>query len=118
MKLGRYQALSILSSLNNNNWKIGKTISYVNTINSLLTTLPSNVFEKFPIDEGGNKKISTVEFALMTYEMAPEQRNALMEMYDISSDTMKKIFKVADDIATYSYEISIQNDKDEKEDTR
>ena len=41
-----------------------------------------------------------------------------MEMYDISSDTMKKIFKVADDIATYSYEISIQNDKGEKKYTR
>ena len=115
MKFGRYKALSILSNLSDSNWKIGKTDSYINTISSMLTTLPSGVFDTFAIDDSGNKKISTVEFALMTYEMAQEQRKALMETYNISTDTMKRIFQVADEIATYAYETSIQKDDEDYE---
>lgn len=115
MNFGRYKALSVLSNLNNSNWKIGKTTDYVNTINSLLATLPSEVFKPFPIDESGNTKISTVEFALITYKMAPERRKFLMENYNISTDTMKKIFKVADDIASYSYETLLQDIDEEYE---
>ncbi len=104
-----YKGLKILSSLKNNKWKIGKTDAYINTIFSKVSALPPHVFDGFSLTTSQDKKISTVDFALMTYNMSPENQERLMTAYSIDAATLSNILKVADEIGE---EIETQESED------
>lgn len=95
----RFIGLKMLAGISGNAWKIGQSSSYIRTITANVSTLPPEVFDSFPINGDSSKKISTVDFALMTYDMNVDQKKSLMEMYGISPDTIANILKVADKLA-------------------
>ncbi len=95
----RLKILKMLSTTSNSSWKIGKSDTYIKAVSAKMGTLPAEVFNGFYIDDAKTKKISTVDFALMTYDMAPADRKNLMELYGIHSDTISEILAVADEIA-------------------
>lgn len=95
----RLKILRMLSTTGNSTWKIGKSDTYIKAVSAKINTLPSEVFDGFYIDDAQTKKISTVDFALMTYDMEPANRNNLMELYGIHADTINEILAIADEIA-------------------
>ncbi|MBQ8298713.1 MAG: hypothetical protein IJX99_02420 [Clostridia bacterium] len=95
----RLKILKMLSTTSDSSWKIGKSDTYINAVSAKISALPAEVFNGFYIDDAKTKKISTVDFALMTYDMAPADKNSLMELYGIHSDTISEILTIADEIA-------------------
>ena len=95
----RLKVLKMLSTTSDSSWKIGKSDTYIKAVSAKMSALPAGVFDGFYIDDAKTKKISTVDFALMTYDMAPADRKSLMELYGIHSDTISEILTVADEIA-------------------
>lgn len=107
MSDNRLKVLRMLSTANQSDWKIGKSTEYISAVSSKINTLPASVFSNFSINADGSKKISIVDFALMTYEMSDADRNALMGLYEIDSDTIRNILNTADEIAEIMEEQSI-----------
>ena len=99
MSDNRLKVLRMLSSANKSDWKIGKSNDFIRNVSSKIGTLPADVFDKFSIDANGDKKISIVDFALMTYEMSDSDKNSLMSLYEIDSRTINDILRTADEIA-------------------
>lgn len=99
MSDNRLKVLRMLSSVSQSDWKIGKSDDFINAVSSKIGMLPAGVFDSFSINANGDKKISVVDFALMTYEMSDNDKNALMSLYDIDSSTIKSILSAADEIA-------------------
>lgn len=95
----KLKVLRILSNMKDRNWKIGQTDEYINAFTSRITSLPQNVFDTFPINADPSKKISTVDFVLMTYDMRVEDRENLMQVYGIEHKTVATILRIADEIA-------------------
>lgn len=93
-----YKGLKMLSRLGNSKWKIGKTDAYINNIFSKVSALPQHVFDGFCLAKSNDKKISTVDFALMTYDLPLESKEQLMDAYSIDTSTLSTILKVADEI--------------------
>lgn len=94
----RLDALKLLSSTSGK-WKIGMPDSCIAKITKQISYLPAGVFDGFFIDQEEEKKISTVDFALMTYDMSENARMDLMNLYGIHPATVNAIFHVADEIA-------------------
>ena len=99
MSDNRLKVLRMLSNANQSDWKIGKSDDFIKAVSNKIGTLPASVFDGFSIDANGNKKISVVDFALMTYEMSDFDKNSLMSLYEIDSTTIKRILNAADEIA-------------------
>lgn len=99
MSDNRLNVLRMLSSVSKSDWKIGKSDDFIKAVSSKIGMLPAGVFDSFSIDANGDKKISVVDFALMTYEMSDVDKNSLMSLYDIDSGTIKSILNAADEIA-------------------
>ena len=99
MSDNRLKVLRMLSNVNQSDWKVGKSDNFVKAVSGKISMLPAGVFDSFSIDANGDKKISVVDFALMTYEMSDNDKNALMSLYDIDSSTIKSILSEADDIS-------------------
>ena len=95
----RLKVLKMLSNASQSDWKIGKSDDFIRAVSNKIGMLPTSVFDSFSIDANGNKKISVVDFALMTYEMSDADKNSLMSLYDIDSGTIKNILSTADEIA-------------------
>lgn len=106
MSDNRLKVLKMLSTTNQSGWKVGKSSELINAVSAKINTLPPDVFTKFSINSNGSKKISIVDFALMTYEMSAADRTALMGLYKIDSNTIRNILSTADEIA----EILAQHD--------
>ena len=92
MNDNRLKVLRMLSTANHSDWKIGKSSELINAISAKINSLPVDVFANFSISADGNKKISVVDFALMTYEMSDNDRSTLMGLYEIDSETIQNIF--------------------------
>ena len=107
MSDNRLKVLKMLSTASQSDWKIGKSSDFVNAVSAKINTLPASVFSNFSINANGDKKISIVDFALMTYEMTEADRNALMGLYEIDSETIKNILSTADEIAELMEEQTI-----------
>lgn len=107
MSDNRLKVLRMLSTANQSDWKVGKSNEFVNAVSAKINTLPASVFSNFSINADGDKKISVVDFALMTYEMNDADRNALMGLYEIDSETIRNILNTADEIAEIMEEQSI-----------
>lgn len=99
MSDNRLKVLRMLSNANQSDWKIGKSDDFIKAVSNKIGTLPASVFDSFSIDANGDKKISVVDFTLMTYEMSDFDKNSLMSLYDIDSGTIKSILSTADEIA-------------------
>ena len=99
MSDNRLKVLRMLSNVNQSDWKVGKSDDFIKAVSSKIGMLPAGVFDSFSIDANGDKKISIVDFALMTYEMSDVDKNSLMSLYDIDSSTIKSILNAADEIA-------------------
>ena len=99
MSDNRLKVLRMLSNASQSDWKVGKSDDFINAVSSKIGMLPAGVFDSFSIDANGDKKISVVDFALMTYEMSDADKNSLMNLYDIDSSTIKSILNAADEIA-------------------
>lgn len=115
MSDNRLKVLRMLSTANQSSWKVGKSSEVISAVSSKINTLPANVFSGFSINADGSKKISVVDFALMTYEMSDADRNTLMGLYNIDSETIKSILRTADEIAEIMEEQSIPLINKEKE---
>lgn len=98
MSDNRLKVLRMLSNASQSDWKIGRSDDFIKAVSSKIDMLPAGVFDSFSIDANGDKKISVVDFALMTYEMNDADKNSLMSLYDIDSSTIKSIFNIADEI--------------------
>ena len=107
MSDNRLKVLRMLSTASQSDWKIGKSDEFINAVSSKINTLPANVFSNFSINADGDKKISIVDFALMTYEMSDADRNTLMGLYEIDSETIRNILNTADEIAEIMEEQTI-----------
>lgn len=107
MSDNRLKVLRMLSTASQSDWKVGKSNEFVNAVSAKINTLPASVFSNFSINADGDKKISVVDFALMTYEMNDADRNALMGLYEIDSETIRNILNTADEIAEIMEEQSI-----------
>ena len=105
----------MLSTTSDSSWKIGKSDTYIKAVSAKMSALPAGVFDGFYIDDAKTKKISTVDFALMTYDMAPADRKSLMELYGIHSDTISEILNVANEIAAVDDEDPTITDNQLKE---
>lgn len=92
------RALQILANCGDRDWKVGKTDSYIKSVSSKIDALPSSVFDKFFIGTDSSRKISTVDFVLMTYDMSSADKKSLMDMYDIDQETVTSILTAADEI--------------------
>ena len=99
MSDNRLKVLRMLSNASQSDWKVGKSDDFIKNVSGKISMLPASVFESFSIDANGDKKISVVDFALMTYKMNDIDKNSLMNLYDIDSDTIKSILSAADEIA-------------------
>ena len=99
MSDNRLKVLRMLSNVNQSDWKVGKSDNFVRAVSGKISMLPAGVFDSFSIDANGDKKISVVDFALMTYEMNDSDKNSLMSLYDIDSGIIKNILNTADEIA-------------------
>lgn len=99
MSDNRLKILRMLSNIGQTDWKIGKSDNFIKNVSAKIETLPTGVFDKFSIDANGDKKISVVDFALMTYEMSDSDKNSLMSLYEIDSSTINGILSTADEIA-------------------
>lgn len=97
----RLIGLKMLSSFKNSEWKIGQSDFYINSITSRVAVLPAHIFNNFYINNDSSRPISTVDFALMTYDMGSFEKNRLMELYDIDASTIDEILKAADDISEF-----------------
>ncbi len=107
MSDNRLKVLRMLSTASQSDWKVGKSNEFISAVSSKINTLPANVFSNFCINADGDKKISIVDFALMTYEMSDADRNTLMGLYEIDSETIRNILNTADEIAEIMEEQSI-----------
>ena len=107
MSDNRLKVLRMLSTASHSDWKIGKSSDFVNSVSAKINTLPANVFSCFSINPDNDKKISIVDFALMTYEMNDSDKNTLMDLYEIDSETIRNILNTADEIAEIMEEQSI-----------
>ena len=116
MSNNRLKVLRMLSTASQSDWKIGKSADLVNAVSAKINSLPANVFNSFSINADNDKKISIVDFALMTYEMSDADRNTLMGVYDIDSETIRNILSTADEIAEIMEEQSIPHLKDKSSD--
>ena len=99
MSDNRLKVLIMLSNASQSDWKIGKSDDFIKAVSNKIGTLPASVFDSFSIDANGDKKISIVDFTLMTYEMSDADKNSLMSLYDIDSGSIKSILSAADEIA-------------------
>lgn len=90
--------LSMISKITDSSWKIGKSDKYINVVSSKLSNIPQDAFSNFFIDEQCTKKISTVEFALLTYDMNSENKEKLMESYGINTNLVNSILTIAREI--------------------
>ena len=99
MSDNRLKVLRMLSNASQSDWKVGKSDDFIRAVSNKIGMLPTGVFDSFNIDAIGNKKISVVDFALMTYEMSDADKNSLMSLYEIDSSTIKNILNTADEIA-------------------
>ena len=95
----KQKALKILSDYTNSNWKIGKSDFDINSISARVSALPTGVFDYFYINTEEKKQISTVDFALMTYDMSEENRLSLMHTYGIKPSDVEAIYSAMNDIA-------------------
>lgn len=93
-----YKGLKLLSSFSSTAWELGKNKDVIKNIYSKISTLPPHVFDNFFISTNPERQISAIDFALLTYDMAPSNRKALMEQYGIDYSTIDCILKVADEI--------------------
>lgn len=107
MSDNRLKVLRMLSTASQSDWKVGKSTDFVNAVSAKINTLPANVFNSFCITPDSDKKISIVDFALMTYEMNDADKNTLMGLYEIDSETIRNILNTADEIAEIMEEQSI-----------
>ena len=107
MSDNRLKVLRMLSTASQSDWKVGKSTDFVNAVSAKINTLPANVFNSFSINPNSDKKISIVDFALMTYEMNDTDKNTLMGLYEIDSETIRNILNTADEIAEIMEEQSI-----------
>lgn len=95
----KLKILKILANIGDSKWQIGKTDSFISAVNTCASSLPSSVFEKFKLNADPSKKISVVDFVLLTYNMRKEDKENLMEVYGIDHKTIVSILKAASNIA-------------------
>lgn len=93
----RLNALRLLSNTSGT-WKIGMDDAFISKISNKISMLPSDVYHEFCINHNPDKKISTIDFALMTYDMPEADRLSLMKSFNISPSTIDAILHTADDI--------------------
>ena len=93
------KALKFLANSADSSWKVGKSDSYIKTISSKISNIPPSAFDSFYIDNENQKPISTIDFAVMTYDMSPEDTVSLMNMYSVNKNTLQSVLNIADEIA-------------------